>query len=104
MSKKDEEEKKPYEPRPAKYKENYEDKGLKVFKPDFVAIGTVTTDTYKRLGPNIPLGKKGRKSMAGTESEESQSVEGSAPKNGTASASAANTTASSNSTASVETF
>ena len=29
----DEEEKKPYEPRPAKYKNNYEDPGFKVFKP-----------------------------------------------------------------------
>ena len=45
--------KKPYEPRPAKYKENYEDKGLKVFKPDFEAVGTVTSDTYKKLGPEF---------------------------------------------------
>ena len=50
ISKNDEEEKKPYEPRPAKFKENYEDKGLKVFKPDFKKIGKVVTDNYKTVG------------------------------------------------------
>jgi hypothetical protein len=33
-NKKADDEKKPYEPRPAKYKNNYEDPGLKVFKPE----------------------------------------------------------------------
>lgn len=40
---------KEYQPRPAKYKENYEDKGIKVFKPDFDVVGTITTDTFAKL-------------------------------------------------------
>ena len=39
-------EKKPYEPRPAKYRENYEDKGIKVFKPEFnVTFGDLTSSS-----------------------------------------------------------
>ena len=33
-NKDEKDEKKPFEPRPAKCKENYEDKGVKVFKPE----------------------------------------------------------------------
>jgi len=40
---------KEYEPRPAKYKENYEDKGLNLFKPKYEVVGTVTTDTFAKL-------------------------------------------------------
>ena len=47
----------PYEPRPAKYKENYEDKGIKVFKPDFEVVGTVTTDTFAKLADPNPRKK-----------------------------------------------
>lgn len=66
-SKNDKEEKKPFEPRPAKYKENYEDKGFKVFKPDFEHVGSVTTDTYKKLGgPDSSISDKKSK----TENEE----------------------------------
>lgn len=51
---------KQYQPRPAKYKENYEDKGLKVFVPKYEVIGTVTTDTFAKLeDPN-------KKSQEGT--------------------------------------
>merc|ERR1711934_1351552 len=46
--------KKPYEPRPAKYKENYEDKGIDVFKPDFEVVGTVATDTFAKLADPNP--------------------------------------------------
>ena len=60
-SKYEEEEKKPYEPRPAKFKENYEDKGLNVFKPDFDAVRTITSDTFSEVGPNSPKLKKGKK-------------------------------------------
>lgn len=58
LTKADLEKKQPYEPRPAKYKENYEDKGIKVFKPDFEVVGTVTTDTFAKLDdPNPPATK-----------------------------------------------
>lgn len=48
---------KPFEPRPLKYKENYEDKGLKVFKPDGFepVIGTLTvshTSQRRTLSPS----------------------------------------------------
>ena len=42
------------QPRPLKYKENYEYKGFKVFKPDFPVFGTnIMTDTFANLAdPN----------------------------------------------------
>lgn len=52
------EEKKPYEPRPAKYIENYEDKGIKVFKPDFEPVIGTLTAPYEVKEEKADKGKK----------------------------------------------
>lgn len=71
-----------------------------MFKPDFEAVGTVTADTYKPLGPeSADSVKKSKKTAASPESEESAPE--AASKNSTANASAANSTAPSKSTATV---
>lgn len=56
---------KPFEPRPLKYKENYEDKGLKVFKPDGFepVIGTLTVSPYIPKEDVKPEKKKESSSM-----------------------------------------
>lgn len=82
-SKSDKEEKKPYEPRPAKYRENYEDKGLKVFKPDYEVIGTVTTDNHEKLGGPKDKSKK-EKTSDEKEDDSEPTAEGSDSKKGTA--------------------
>lgn len=60
-SKNDKVEIKPYEPRPAKYKENYEDKGIKVFKPDFEVVGQIVTDTFRKIAPESSDSDKKKK-------------------------------------------
>lgn len=86
-SKNDEEEKKPFEPRPLKYKENYEDKGIKVFKLDLDS-----------------LSKPALKKKSSTESSEESATSSSAGKNGTAAAGSPGKSTSANSPASVEAF
>lgn len=82
-SKNDKEEKKPYEPRPLKYKENYEDKGIKVFEPDFEVIGTVTTDNYEVIGKPKSFAK-GKPSNSTSSANSTSSTEKKSSKNSTA--------------------
>ena len=58
-----------YQPRPLKYKENYEDKGFKVFKPDFPVFGTnIMTDTFANLAD--PKKEKKKEEKTSKESKE----------------------------------
>lgn len=84
-SKNDKEEKKPFEPRPAKYKENYEDKGLKVFEPDYEKLGIVTTDGFKKLaGAKKTKSESSSKDKTKSEDEETEPSEGEGSTPGTA--------------------
>lgn len=68
---------KPFEPRPLKYKENYEDNGLKVFKPDGFepVIGTLTVSPYIPKEDDKPEKKKESSSKKKEKSDEDSSEE-----------------------------